>query len=168
MIRQCIDSDTTDIFEIINDAAAAYKGVIPADRWHVPYMSVEQVVQEIEDGIVFWGFEHDGHLAGIMGIQDKGDVTLIRHAYVLTRFRRQGIGAALLQHLECLTDNPVLIGTWRDASWAVAFYEKHGYQVVSEMEKDRLLRKYWSIPARQIETSVVLAKHKERTQNEQK
>jgi len=160
MIRKCIESDINAIFEIINDAARAYKGVIPDDRWHEPYMSAEEIRHEIKTGVVFWGFEQEGCLAGVMGIQDKGEVTLIRHAYVLSRFRRQGIGEKLLKHLEDLTDKPILVGTWKDASWAIAFYRKHGYYLVSEEKKDRLLPKYWSIPERQIEISVVLANQK--------
>ena len=158
MIRRCSESDITAIFEIINDAAAAYKGVIPDDRWHEPYMPIEEILEAIKDDVVFWGFEHEGRLAGVMGIQDKRDVVLIRHAYVNTRLRRQGIGAKLLRHLESLTDKPVLVGTWKAAHWAIAFYRKNGYSLVSDEEKDRLLRKYWLIPERQVETSVVLAK----------
>jgi len=160
MIRKCTESDINAIFGIINNAALAYKGVIPGDRWHEPYMSAEEIGHEIKDGVIFWGFEQDGCLAGIMGIQDKGDVALIRHAYVLTRLRRQGIGAKLLWHLEGLTEKPILVGTWKAASWAVSFYVKNGYYLVSDKEKDLLLRKYWSIPERQIETSVVLANQK--------
>ena len=157
MIRKCTDSDIETIFEIVNDAAVAYKGIIPADRWHEPYMPVEDVRHEIEDGVTFWGFEKDGDLLGVMGIQDKGDVALIRHAYVRTRSRQQGIGENLLLHLESLTEKPILIGTWKAATWAISFYEKNGYSQVSEADKNRLLQKYWSIPERQIETSVVLA-----------
>jgi len=157
MIRRCTDSDLQAIFEIINDSAVAYKGVIPADRWHEPYMPLEEVRREIADGVVFWGFENDGELLGVMGIQDKGEVALIRHAYVRTRSRQQGIGEKLLQHLEGMTAKPILIGTWQAATWAVSFYRKNDYELVSEKEKNRLLQKYWSIPERQIETSVVLA-----------
>jgi N-acetylglutamate synthase-like GNAT family acetyltransferase len=156
MIRECNESDFKAIFEIINDAARTYKGVIPADRWHEPYMSVDALRTEIEDGIVFWGFERGGQLVGVMGIQDKGDVTLIRHAYVSSRYQQQGIGKKLLGHLENMTNKPILIGTWAAASWAISFYEKNGYTLVSEAEKKRLLEKYWSIPVRQVETSVVL------------
>jgi N-acetylglutamate synthase-like GNAT family acetyltransferase len=157
MIRKCKQSDINEIFDIINDAALAYKGIIPDDRWHEPYMSVEEIRHAFKDGVVFWGLEREGDLAGVMGIQDKGDVALIRHAYVLTRARRQGIGEKLLGHLAGQTDKPILVGTWSDASWAISFYRKNGFHRVSEEEKDRLLRKYWSIPKRQIETSVVLA-----------
>jgi GNAT superfamily N-acetyltransferase len=160
MIRKCKPSDIDAIFEVINDAAVAYKGVIPDDRWHEPYMSAEEIRHEIQDGVIFWGFEQEGCLAGLMGIQDKGEVTLIRHAYVLSRCRRQGIGEKLLGYLEDLTDKPILIGTWKDASWAISFYRKHGYYLVSDEEKEPLLSKYWSIPKRQIETSVVLANQK--------
>jgi len=156
MIRKCTESDINAIFDIINDAARAYKGVIPGDRWHEPYMSAEEIWHEIKAGVIFSGFEQEGCLAGVMGIQDKGKVTLIRHAYVLKRFQRLGIGQKLLTHLERLTIKPILIGTWKDASWAISFYIKNGYTLVADEEKNRLLKKYWSIPGRQIETSVVL------------
>lgn len=157
MIRECTETDFNTIFEIINDAAQAYKGVIPQDRWNEPYMSLKELRAEIEDGIVFWGLERDGQLLGVMGFQDKGDVTLIRHAYVWSRAQKLGIGTKLLQHLQSMSQKPILIGTWAAASWAISFYERNGYTVVSEDAKNRLLRKYWSIPERQVETSVVLA-----------
>jgi N-acetylglutamate synthase-like GNAT family acetyltransferase len=157
MIRKCTEADFETIYEIINDSAEAYRGVIPADRWHEPYMSREQLKQEIDAGVSFWGFEEDGILTGVMGIQNKGDVTLMRHAYVKSRMRNRGIGSRLLKFLESKTEKPILIGTWADATWAVAFYQKHGCRLVSTVEKNRLLRKYWHIPERQIETSVVLA-----------
>lgn len=135
----------------------AYRRVIPDDRWKEPYMTMEELEHEIAEGVVFWGYEEDGRLAGVMGIQDVRDVTLIRHAYVRTDRRRDGIGGKLLSHLRTLTQRPVLIGTWRDAVWAVRFYEKNGFRLVSEVEKNRLLGTYWSIPERQVETSVVLA-----------
>ncbi len=158
MIRICTESDFKRIFEIINDAAHAYKGIIPDDRWHEPYMPFDELRKEVENGVSFWGLELDGQLLGVMGIQDKGEVTLIRHAYVSTRAQKLGIGTKLLKHLEGLTEKPVLLGTWAAASWAISFYEKNGYVPVSEKEKNRLLRKYWLIPERQVETSVVLAK----------
>ena len=157
MIRKCTVSDLKTIFDIVNDASIAYKGVIPADRWHEPYMPLEEIRHEIEHGVIFWGFEKECDLLGVMGIQDKGDVALIRHAYVRSRSHKQGIGQNLLLHLEGLTEKPILIGTWKAASWAISFYEKNGYALVSKTEKIRLLQKYWSIPERQIETSVVLA-----------
>jgi N-acetylglutamate synthase-like GNAT family acetyltransferase len=157
MIRRCKESDFGAIVEIINDAARAYKGVIPEDRWNEPYMPFEELEREVRDGVVFWGLEHDGQLLGVMGTQDKGEVTLIRHAYARTRAQRIGIGTRLLHHLERLTDKPILIGTWAASSWAISFYQKNGYKLVSEEEKNRLLRKYWSIPERQVGTSVVLA-----------
>lgn len=156
MIRKCTNADLNTILEIINDAAIAYKGIIPGDRWHEPYMPAEEILHEIEAGVAFWGFEKAGDLLGVMGIQDKGDVALIRHAYVRTRCRKQGIGENLLLHLEGLTEKPILVGTWKAAAWAVSFYRKNGYTLVSEQEKNRLLQKYWSIPKRQVETSVVL------------
>ena len=157
MIRRCKESDFNIIFEIINDAARAYKGVIPEDRWNDPYMAFEELISEIEDGVVFWGLERDGQLLGVMGIQDKDDVTLIRHSYVRTQAQKMGIGTKLLLHLESMTENSILIGTWAAALWAVSFYEKNGYTLVSEAEKNLLLSKYWSIPERQMEISVVLA-----------
>lgn len=145
------------MYAIINDAARAYRGVIPEDRWHEPYMPREDLRREIGDGVRFWGFEEDGKLIGVMGIQDVGDVTLIRHAYVTTSERRKGIGSMLLSELVRKTDRPLLIGTWADAAWAIRFYEKHGFRLVTPEEKDRLLTTYWKIPARQVETSVVLS-----------
>jgi N-acetylglutamate synthase-like GNAT family acetyltransferase len=157
MIRRCDHRDFDQIWTIINDGAQAYKGIIPADRWTEPYMSREKLRHEINDGVVFSGFEDAGSLAGVMGIQSVHDVTLIRHAYVRTTSQKRGIGAHLLSHLRVLASTPVLIGTWADASWAIHFYERHGFQLVSPQAKNRLLKKYWTIPDRQIETSVVLA-----------
>jgi N-acetylglutamate synthase-like GNAT family acetyltransferase len=157
MIRRCEEPDFELIWAIINDGAQAYKGIIPADRWTEPYMSREKLQHEIDDGVVFWGCEESGALVGVMGIQQVQDVTLIRHAYVRSSSQKQGIGAHLLSHLRKMANDPVLIGTWADAVWAIRFYERHGFQVVGSDEKDRLLRKYWSIPERQIDTSVVLA-----------
>ncbi len=163
-IRPCATADQPALFAIINDAARAYRGVIPADRWHEPYMSREELQHEIDCGVVFWGYELGGELAGVMGIQDVLDVTLVRHAYVRTSRRRHGIGGALLAHLRSLTTRPLLMGTWAAATWAVSFYQKHGFSLVSHEEKERLLRKYWDIPERQVETSVVLADERWRRQ----
>jgi GNAT superfamily N-acetyltransferase len=160
MIRRCDDRDFELIFTIINDGAQAYRGTIPEDRWTEPYMSREKLQHEIDEGVVFWGHEECGTLTGVMGLQPVQDVTLIRHAYVLTGNQKQGVGSRLLSHLRELTKDPVLIGTWADAVWAIQFYERHGFQVVSAEEKDWLLKKYWKIPERQIETSVVLADSK--------
>jgi len=160
MIRLCKNSEFEMIYEIINDAAQVYKGIIPEDRWKDPYMSRQELQCEMDDGVVFWGYEEDGKLVGMTGIQRIQDVTLIRHAYVRTVKRNQGIGGELLSHLRDLTTQPLLIGTWADATWAIRFYEKHGFKLVSYEDKERLLRKYWSIPTRQIETSVVLADQK--------
>jgi N-acetylglutamate synthase-like GNAT family acetyltransferase len=157
VIRPCEERDFESIFAIINDGAQAYKGIIPADRWTEPYMPAEKLRHEVEDGVVFWGYEEQGTLAGVMGIQPVLDVTLIRHAYIETSSQGKGIGGQLLSHLRQQTSTPVLIGTWADATWAIRFYQKHGFQLVSSAQKDRLLRKYWTIPERQIETSVVLA-----------
>jgi GNAT superfamily N-acetyltransferase len=157
MIRRCDDRDFDLIWEIINDGARAYKGVIPEDRWTEPYMSRDKLRHEIDDGVEFWGYEENGALEGVMGVQRVEDVTLIRHAYVRTGRQTRGIGAQLLSHLEKLAKAPVLIGTWADAVWAIRFYEKNGFRIVSPEQKERLLRRYWRIPERQIETSVVLA-----------
>ncbi len=157
MIRVCIDDDFEAIFQIINDAAEAYRGIIPVDRWHEPYMPREELQAEVSAGVSFLGYEKDGELAGVMGTQDVQDVTLIRHAYVRTAQRGQGIGGELLGRIMDQATKPVLIGTWADAVWAVRFYENHGFKVVSTQEKETLLRKYWNVPDRQIETSVVLA-----------
>lgn len=157
MIRICTPDDLTAICAIINDAAQAYRGVIPVDRWHEPYMPPEELKREIESGVAFWGFEADGALAGVMGIQDRGEVDLIRHAYVRTQSRRAGIGSELLRHLERMSAKPILIGTWTDAAWAIRFYEKHGYRALGRPETEPLLARYWTIPERQIATSVVLA-----------
>jgi GNAT superfamily N-acetyltransferase len=157
MIRKCDDTDFETIYEIINDGAEAYKGVIPPDRLKEPYMDREELRHEIDAGVEFWGYEEAGELLGVMGIQHVLDVTLIRHSYVRTARQNKGIGGKLLLHLRTMTSRPILIGTWADASWAIRFYEKHGFRVVTVEEKNRLLKKYWSIPDRQIETSVVLA-----------
>ncbi|CAH1220432.1 hypothetical protein PAECIP111892_04836 [Paenibacillus auburnensis] len=157
MIRLCGKQDEDTMYRIINDAAKAYEGVIPADRYHEPYMSREELGHEIENGVVFWGIEEDGELVGVMGIQDKGEVALIRHAYVRTARRQGGIGSSLLKHIISLTEKPILIGTWEAASWAISFYVKNGFALVTANEKKMLLQKYWDVPERQIETSVVLA-----------
>lgn len=156
-IRQCDNNDFEMIYTIINNAAQAYKGVIPADCWKEPYMSKEELRHEMDEGIAFWGYEEHDELLGVMGIQHIQDVTLIRHAYVRMAKQNKGIGRKLLSFLQEQTTRPILIGTWANAIWAIHFYEKHGFRLVSPEEKDRLLRKYWSIPERQIETSVVLA-----------
>jgi len=160
VIRRCTEDDFEAIYSIVNDAATAYKGVIPADRWHEPYMPKEELRHELEAGVLFWGYEEGGRLVGVMGIQDVQDVTLFRHAYVRTKLRSRGIGGSLLASLYDQTKRPVLIGTWAAAAWAIRFYEKHGFRLVSLEEKSRLLGKYWSIPERQTETSVVLADKK--------
>ena len=157
MIRRCDDGDFELIWTIINDGAQAYKGVIPADRWTEPYMSREHLQRQIDEGVVFWGYEEAGALVGVMGLQQVQDVTLIRHEYVRTSSQKRGIGAHLLSHLRTLTSDPVLIGTWADAVWAIRFYERYGFHVLGPEEKNRLLKKYWTVPERQIETSVVLA-----------
>ncbi len=163
MIRPCVGSDFDDIYRIINSAAIAYKGVIPADRWHEPYMSKQHIQEEIDAKVKFHGWvDMDGAIKGVMGIQDVRDVTLIRHAYVLPSFQHEGIGSALLDHLLRIAGHPVLVGTWKAATWAVAFYEAHGFRLVNDCTKNELLKTYWSIPDRQVETSVVLRHHRDR------
>lgn len=157
MIVPAKRSDFNVIHEIINDAASAYKGVIPADRWHEPYMPEVELQRQIVEGVEFWCYVEDDKVIGVMGIQDRLDVTLIRHAYVRTSARNKGIGGKLLQHLSTLTKKPILIGTWAAATWAIDFYVKHGFSVVPNDDIAPLLRKYWNIPARQVDTSVVLA-----------
>jgi GNAT superfamily N-acetyltransferase len=157
-IRPCRDDERPAILAIVNAAAEAYRGVIPADRWHDPYMPADELGAEIAAGVAFWGYEDDGVLAGVMGIQPVRDVTLIRHAYVDPARQRGGIGGALLDHLLGLTVEPMLVGTWADAEWAIRFYQRHGFGLVSPERKRALLKAYWTIPDRQIETSVVLAR----------
>ena len=156
-IRRSTDADIPTILRIINDAARAYRGVIPDDRWHDPYMSADELTREVQDGVEFWVAERQGQVAGVMGIQDRGDVALVRHAYVATTTQRSGVGTMLLHHVEGMTDKPVLIGTWADARWAIDFYERNGFRVVPSPDRERLLRTYWSIPERQVQASVVLA-----------
>jgi N-acetylglutamate synthase-like GNAT family acetyltransferase len=160
MIQKGTDEDFEEIFNIINDAAIAYKEVIPPDRWHEPYMTKEELKAQIEDGVRFSCYVDQNEIIGVMGIQDKADVDLIRHAYVRTKQRRKGIGALLLQEFIKDSKKPILIGTWKAAHWAISFYEKNGFCLVDEEEKNRLLKKYWTIPDRQAETSVVLVDEK--------
>ncbi len=157
MIRACDSQDFDTIWTIINDGAVAYRGVIPEDRWHEPYMSKSELRHEIDDGVVFWGYEEDGALVGVMGIQELPDVTLIRHAYVRGSAQGRGIGSQLLSHLRKLAKKPLLIGAWANANWAIRFYQRHGFELLFQQQKNTLLQEYWTIPQRQIETSVVLA-----------
>jgi len=157
VIRACDEADFQALLALINAAAEAYRDIIPPDRWKEPYMPAQELADEIAAGIRFQGFEEAGALKGVMGMQDVKDVTLIRHAYVDPAAQRQGIGAALLARCSELVERPLLIGTWIAADWAIGFYEKHGFQRASPADKDHLLRTYWTIPERQIETSVVLA-----------
>jgi len=160
MIRPLHRRDVKTALKIINAAALAYRGVIPADCWEEPYMPHEELLSELEAGVKFWGYATQGRLAGVMGRQEIKDVILIRHAYVSPEVQRAGIGAQLLRHLRQGVAVPMLVGTWAAAWWAVRFYEKHGFKLVTPAEKDRLLRRYWTISDRQVETSVVLADEK--------
>ena len=158
MIRRLHEADRPAILAIVNAAAEAYRSVIPQDRWHEPYMSAAELDAEIASGVEFWGYEADGELVGVMGIQAVRDVDLIRHAYVAPGDRRRGVGGALLGHLAPRAERRMLVGTWAAAEWAIRFYRRHGFEQVSPQQKDMLLRTYWTIPERQVETSVVLAK----------
>ena len=156
-VREVRPEERDALLAIVKDAAQAYRGVIPADRWHEPYMPRDELEAEIADGVEFWGAEEGGRLLGVMGIQDRGEVALVRHAYVAPDAQGKGVGRALLRHVQGLARKPLLVGTWAAAGWAIAFYRRNGFTLVAGERKDALLRKYWSIPARQIETSVVLA-----------
>jgi GNAT superfamily N-acetyltransferase len=161
MIRKLLPSEIDRILGVINDGAQAYKGIIPADRWKEPYMSADELKEDLKAGLTFFGWEENDVVLGVMGIQPVEDTTLIRHAYVRTEYQRRGIGSRLLEHLLQRAKTPeILVGTWAAATWAIRFYEMYGFTLVSPEEKDRLLRRYWSIPERQVETSVVLRLNK--------
>jgi GNAT superfamily N-acetyltransferase len=157
VIRECGAGDIPQMVEVINDAARKYRGVIAADRWKEPYMPEAELREEIADGVKFWARVDGASLVSIMGLQDRGEVTLIRHAYTRTAAQGSGAGSALIAHLKGLARKPMLVGTWKAAVWAVRFYEKRGFRLVGEEEKQRLLRRYWKIPERQVEESVVLS-----------
>jgi GNAT superfamily N-acetyltransferase len=156
-IRPCCDNDRAAILAIINAAAEAYRGVIPADQWHEPYMRRDELDGEIASGVVFWGYDVDGRLAGIMGFQPVRDVDLIRHAYTLPGSQRRGLGGALLQQMTQLSTRRMLVGTWEAADWAIRFYRRHGFGLVPPAQKTKLLKAYWNIPEQQAEVSVVLS-----------
>jgi GNAT superfamily N-acetyltransferase len=156
-LRDCVSEDFPAILAVINAAAEAYRGVIPPDRWHDPYMSRDALRAELAAGVAFCGYEADGSLRGVMGLQAVGDVDLIRHAYVLPEWQRRGVGGMLLGHLRRQSTRRILVGTWAAAAWAIDFYQRHGFVLVTPAAKATLLRTYWTIPDRQIETSVVLA-----------
>lgn len=155
-LRRCNDHDRHRMLIVINAAAEAYRGVIPADCWHEPYMPQAELDTEIRAGVEFWGYEAGGQLIGVMGIQSVREVDLIRHAYVLPGMQGKGIGAALITHLRQLSERRMLIGTWADATWAIRFYQRHGFELAEASQAASLLQSYWTITARQIETSVVL------------
>jgi GNAT superfamily N-acetyltransferase len=156
-IRPCRDDERGAILAIVNAAAEAYRGVIPDDRWHEPYMDLRELDGEIAAGVAFWGHEADDALTGVMGIQPVGPFDLIRHAYVLPGSQGQGVGRALLAYLQRRSARPMLVGTWAAAEWAIRFYRNNGFELVSPERKTELLQTYWAIPERQVETSVVLA-----------
>jgi GNAT superfamily N-acetyltransferase len=155
-IRPCRDDERATMLQIVNAAAEAYRGVIPDDCWHEPYMSSDELEREIAAGVAFWGYETEGALVGVMGIQAVRDVHLIRHAYVRPDSQRRGVGRALLKHLRDPSERRMLVGTWAAAEWAIRFYRRHGFELVPDERKDALLETYWTVPERQIETSVVL------------
>lgn len=156
-LRRCSEHEHTTILTIINAAAEAYRGVIPTDCWHEPYMPQAELEAEIRAGVTFWGYENRGELVGVMGIQSVRDVDLIRHAYVRPDMQGHGIGAALIAHLRHLSSRRMLVGTWAEASWAIRFYQRNGFELIEPEQTASLLRTYWTITPRQIETSVVLA-----------
>ena len=156
-VRRCQVEERERILEIINAAAVAYRGVIPDDCWHEPYMPASELDREIAAGVVFWGYDLNGSLIGVMGIQPVDDVDLIRHAYVMPGNQRRGVGALLLRELQRLSTKPMLVGTWAAAEWAIRFYLRHGFDFVGDELTPRLLRRYWRISDRQIATSTVLA-----------
>lgn len=156
-IRRARPDESIAVAALIEEAAAVYRGVIPPDCWHEPYMPVDELVREVDDGVRFWALEQSGRVVAVMGLQHVRDVALIRHAYVLPAQQGRGHGSALLAHLREVTDMPMLVGTWRAAAWAVRFYRRHGFSLLDPLDTDRLLSRYWSVPARQREASVVLA-----------
>ena len=156
MIRDCGPADVPAIYEVINDGASAYRGIIAPDCWHEPYMPREELVTELAAGVAFSGYFDGDELAGVMGLQDVQNVALIRHAYTRTSQQRRGIGARLLTHMRGRTERPILLGTWRAASWAIRFYEGQGFRLVSEEQIAPLLRRFWKIPDRQLRESVVM------------
>ena len=157
MIRELANADFQSILTVVNDAAMAYKSKIPADRWKEPYMSAHELDEEIQNGVQFYGWTENNVLIAVMGTQSVNDVTLIRHAYMLTSNQQNGLGEKLLNHLLGLArTNRILVGTWEATLWAIKFYNKHGFTLLSRKETNKLLRKYWNIPERQVEASVVL------------
>ena len=156
-VRRCRKDERSVISGIINAAAEAYRGVIPPDRWHDPYMSLLELDSEISAGVAFWAYDSEGEVIGVMGIQPVRDVDLIRHAYVRPGNQRRGVGTALISHIRSMSPRQMLVGTWAAATWAIAFYQRHGFELVSAAQKTSLLETYWTISERQIETSVVLA-----------
>ena len=159
MITECTKKNISNILYVINDASLKYKGIIPNDCWHEPYMTKQQLISEFANGVRMFGYNKDSNLVGAMGIQELKDVTLIRHAYILTQYQGLGIGKSLLQHLfKIKTSSCLLVGTWRDATWAIQFYEKFGFVLHTKKQTAQLLKKYWDLPSKQIENSVVLKK----------
>ena len=159
MIKECTKKNISNILYVINDASLKYKGIIPNDCWHEPYMTKQKLISEFDNGVRMFGYNKDNTLVGVMGIQELKDVTLIRHAYILTQYQGLGIGKSLLQHLfKIKTSSCLLVGTWRDATWAIQFYEKFGFVLHTKKQTAQLLKKYWNLPSKQIENSVVLKK----------
>ena len=160
MISEYKKTDTSKILYIINDASLRYKGIIPDDCWKEPYMSEQELIDEFSDGVRIYGYNHNNELIGVIGIQEVKDVVLIRHAYTLSSYQGKGAGSALLEYLlKKNLNSRLLVGTWKDATWAIKFYEKFGFILHTKEEKTLLLKKYWKIPSKQIENSVVLERH---------
>jgi GNAT superfamily N-acetyltransferase len=160
MISEYKKTDTSNILHVINDASLRYKGIIPDDCWHEPYMSKQELIDEFSDGVCMYGYHHNNILIGVIGIQEVKDVILIRHAYTLTTFQGKGTGSALLEYLLKKNQNSrLLVGTWRNAKWAIRFYEKFGFILHAKDQSTLLLKKYWKLPSKQIENSVVLERY---------
>ena len=157
MIIEYKKNDTSKILNIINDASLRYKGIIPENCWHEPYMSEQELIDEFNNKIHMFGYHKNNKLIGVIGVQEVKDVILIRHAYTLTAYQGKGTGSALLKYLLKKNQNSrILVGTWRHATWAVRFYEKFGFVLHAKEQSALLLKKYWKIPSKQIENSVVL------------
>ena len=160
MIKEYKKKDATKILHVINDASLRYKGIIPNNCWHEPYMSEQKLIDEFNDGVRMFGYQHNNKLIGVIGIQEVKDVILVRHAYTLTSYQGKGMGSALLEYLLKKNRNSrLLVGTWKNAIWAIRFYEKFGFILHAKEQSTLLLKKYWKIPLEQIKNSVVLEKY---------
>ena len=160
MIREYTKIDSSEILHVINNAASKYKGIIPDDCWHEPYMSEKELINELNDGVHMYGYHDNNKLIGVIGVQEVKDVILIRHAYTLTSYQSKGKGGILLEYLLKQNQNSrLLVGTWKNATWAIQFYKKFDFIIHTKDETALLLKKYWNIPTKQVENSVVLERY---------